>query len=86
MRPAAATLTILLGAALQAPSPSSRYTTWMDYGGGADSAQYSALRQIDRSNVSKLQIAWTYATGDTGNYLFNPIVIDGVMYVLAKSN
>jgi len=40
------------------------HTMWRDYGGAADSAQYSALRQINRSNVSRLQIAWTYSTGD----------------------
>jgi glucose dehydrogenase len=62
------------------------HTTWRDYGGAADSAQYSALHQIDRSNVNKLEVAWTYPTGDTNKYFFNPTVIDGVMYVLAKSN
>jgi quinoprotein glucose dehydrogenase len=62
------------------------YTTWSDYGGGADSAQYSALKQIDRSNVRQLQVAWTYPTGDANNYLFNPLVVDDVMYVLAKEN
>ena len=62
------------------------YTTWSDYGGGMDAAQYSALNQINRSNVTKLQIAWTYPTGDEGKYLFNPIVVDRVMYVLAKND
>jgi glucose dehydrogenase len=62
------------------------HTTWSDYGGGADASQYSALKQINRSNVSTLQIAWTYPTGDPGNYLFNPVVVDGVMYLLAKNN
>ena len=62
------------------------HTTWRDYGGGADSAQYSALQQINRSNVSKLEIAWTYPTGDGRKYLFNPIMVDGLLYVLAKKN
>jgi quinoprotein glucose dehydrogenase len=62
------------------------YTTWSDYGGGADASQYSSLSQINRSNVNKLEIAWTYPTADGGKYLFNPIVVDGVMYVLAKNN
>lgn len=62
------------------------HTTWSDYGGDADSAQYSALRQIDRSNVNKLEVAWLYSTGDGNRYFFNPIVVDRVMYVLAKSN
>jgi glucose dehydrogenase len=63
------------------PAP---HTTWNDYGGGADSSQYSALKQVDRTNVSKLQVAWKYATGDGGGYLFNPIVVDDVMFVQAK--
>src|SRR5512132_198386 len=77
---------VLLAVAIGLPPESGSYTTWMDYGGSADSAQYSALKQIDRSNVAKLQVAWTYPTGAPGNYLFNPIVVDSVMYVLAKNN
>ncbi|HEX4275507.1 MAG TPA: pyrroloquinoline quinone-dependent dehydrogenase [Bryobacteraceae bacterium] len=61
------------------------FNTWHEHLGGADSSQYSSLRQINKSNVKQLQIAWTYSTGE-GSYLFNPIVIDGVMYVQAKSN
>src|SRR5207244_667047 len=62
------------------------HATSRDYGGAADSAQYSALNQINRSNVSELRIAWTYPTGDDRKYFFNPIVVDGLMYVLAKDN
>ena len=68
------------------PAPGNDHTTWRDYAGGADASQYSALTQINRSNVSSLQIAWTYPTGDPGNYLFNPVVVDNVMYLLAKNN
>jgi quinoprotein glucose dehydrogenase len=59
---------------------------WREYGGSADGAQYSALNQINRSNVDRLQVAWTYRTGDGNKYAFNPLVIDGTMYVLAKNN
>ena len=62
------------------------HTTWRAYGGAPDGAQYSALRQINRSNVKKLQVAWTYRTGDDRKYSFNPLIVDGVMYVLAKNN
>ncbi len=62
------------------------HKNWREYGGAADSAQYSALTQIDRANVAKLQVAWTYPTGDDKPYSFNPIVVDGVMYLLAKNN
>jgi quinoprotein glucose dehydrogenase len=62
------------------------HKTWKDYGGGPDSSHYTALDQINQSNVSQLQVAWTYPTGDRQAYLFNPIVVDDVMYVLAKNS
>lgn len=62
------------------------HTTWSDYGGAPDAAQYSALKQIDRSNVGKLKVAWTYSTADNNRYAFNPLVANGLMYVLAKNN
>ncbi len=62
------------------------YTTWREYGGASDSSQYSALKQVNRSNVGKLQVTWTYPTGDSQKYAFNPIMVDGVLYVLAKRN
>ncbi len=63
------------------------YTTWSDYEGSADSAQYSALTQINKSNVAQLQQVWFYPNGNNGfRYGFNPVVVDGVMYVIAKNN
>ncbi|MGD8809156.1 MAG: PQQ-binding-like beta-propeller repeat protein, partial [Gammaproteobacteria bacterium] len=59
------------------------YETWDQYLGGHESSQYSSLDQINRRNVERLDVAWTYSTGERGSYLFNPIVVDGVMYVLA---
>src|SRR5437667_10083503 len=62
------------------------HQTWHDYGGAADSSQYSALAQINRSNVSQLEVAWSYPTGDNNKYFFNPLVVDSVIFVLAKNN
>ncbi len=74
---------ILLGA----ETPKKPYTTWSDYGGAADSMQYSALKQIDKSNVAGLELAWTYKVSDhRGNFGFNPVVVDGTMYVLGRGN
>jgi quinoprotein glucose dehydrogenase len=70
----------------QAQRPAEAHTTWSNYGGSPDGAQYSALRQINRANVKELQVAWTYRTGDDKKYAFNPLVIDTTMYVLAKNN
>ncbi len=62
------------------------HAAWRDYAGAADSAQYSSLKQIDRGNVARLKVAWTYATGDARRYSFNPLMADGILYVLAKQN
>ncbi len=78
-------LTILLAGAGM-PVDGQDHTTWREYAGGADSAQYSALKQINRSNVSKLEVAWTYPTGDGQKYSFNPIMVNGLVFVLAKRN
>ena len=36
--------------------------------------------------MSRLQVAWTYPIGDGNKYLFNPLVVDDLMYVLGKNN
>jgi glucose dehydrogenase len=77
-------------AALVAQSGGSRsssakpYTTWTAYQGGSHSSQYSALDQINKSNVSRLDVAWTYPVN--GNITFNPIVVDNVMYAQGTGN
>ena len=38
-------------------------TGWPNYGNDAGGMRYSAARQIDRSNVARLQPVWTYRTG-----------------------
>jgi quinoprotein glucose dehydrogenase len=70
----------------QAQGITRSFKTWGQYLGGADSSQYSALNQVDKSNVGRLAVAWKYSTADTRSYRFNPLVVDGTMYVLAKNN
>jgi glucose dehydrogenase len=36
-------------------------TDWPIYGGNSDDNHYSSLTQINKSNVSKLQVAWRRA-------------------------
>jgi quinoprotein glucose dehydrogenase len=60
------------------------YTTWAAYGGGAHSSQYSALSQITKSNVSQLDVAWTFPV--TGTVIFNPLIVGNVMYLTATNN
>jgi quinoprotein glucose dehydrogenase len=58
---------------------------WRDYLGGPDSAHFSPLKQIDRTNAGKLQVAWTFPTADDRTYVFAPLVVDNIAYVVAKS-
>src|SRR5262249_17425983 len=67
----------------RAASTAKPYTTSRSYSGGAHSSQYSALDQINKGNVGKLAVAWTFPVNGTN--IFNPTVIDGVMYVPAGS-
>ncbi len=63
----------------QQPQP---YTTWHQYGGSSDSMQYSALAQINKTNVTQLQRAWFYPVpGNPARLAFNPLIVDNVMYV-----
>ena len=63
------------------------FTTWREYGGTPDDAQYSALKQIDRTNVTQLQQAWFYPVSNTGfRFGSNPIIVEDVMYVVGKEN
>ena len=60
------------------------YVGWDQYLGGGDSAQYSALDQVNKSNVKQLQVAWTFPTGEGQPVHFNPLLAVGRMYVIAS--
>ena len=84
-QPASRAAFVLVALCGYAPAYAQPYTTWRTYAGAADSSQYSALDQINKSNVTKLTIAWTFPAGE-GTVVFDPIVVDRVMYVLASGN
>ena len=51
--------------------------------GGVGNIRYSRLTQINRENVARLQVAWTYDSHDAfkgSEMQSNPIVVDGVLY------
>ena len=67
------------GAAVMATSlaQSANGKWWPGYGNGPDNSRYFASRQINKSNVSQLQVEWSYPYGDTS---FGPIMVRGVIY------
>lgn len=67
-------------------SGSAPYTTWEVYRGDKGSTGYSALNQINKTNLNRLIVAWVYHTGDAraGNrstIQCNPIIVNNIMYV-----
>jgi alcohol dehydrogenase (cytochrome c) len=55
---------------------------WLTYSGAYNSQRHSSLAEINRSNVSRLRVAWIYQAGN-GQRTFQatPLVVDGVMYI-----
>jgi glucose dehydrogenase len=60
------------------PPPPSQ--DWPHYGGAPEGNHFSPLTQINRSNVSQLQVAWTFDTGEEGGLQTNPLIVNGVLY------
>ncbi|NVJ46282.1 MAG: PQQ-binding-like beta-propeller repeat protein [Cytophagia bacterium] len=65
------------------PDSSSQFVNWDTYHGDATASHYSSLNQINKSNVSQLELAWIFNAGDFDERTqiqSNPIVIDGLLY------
>ena len=70
-------------------------TEWTVYGGDAGATPYSPLTDIDRRNVSSLQVAWTWKPGEgalaefgtqPGTFQNTPLMIDDMLYVSTPYN
>jgi quinoprotein glucose dehydrogenase len=69
-----------------AGSASRAQHNWQHVGQDEGATKYSALDQINSTNVRNLQRAWTFHTGDkTGFFESTPVVVDGTMYVTAQN-
>ena len=92
---AIAALPVLLACASRAresANPQATAGEWTAYGKDVFGSRHSGLTQIDTSNVARLQVAWTYHTGEVGPQVqtrnprrsleATPIVVDGVMYLI----
>ena len=83
----------LLAAAAHAQSPS--VSDWGHYGGDSFAQRYSPLRQINRDNVARLEVAWTYRTGERGEgfaragklaFEATPVLAFGRLYLSTPTN
>ena len=65
------------------PSSEADPSDWPVYLGDPAASHYSTLDQINRRNVHRLQVAWTYSTGDKTEFSqiqCNPLVVGGRLY------
>src|SRR3989449_9792119 len=58
---------------------------WPAYLGDTGRSLYSPLRQINRSNVAELAVAWDYDTGDKGEDQANNLIVAGVLYTASPT-
>jgi len=81
---------VLAGLVLSALSVGAWAQEWPHVGGDAGSTKHSPLDQIHKGNVDRLEVAWTFDTGDWSDgselpsrsaFEATPLVIDGVLYV-----
>jgi len=70
----------LLAACSAAKTASGTGDDWPSPKGNGDATHFSALTEIDKSNVSRLGLAWSYDLGTSRVQEATPVVIDGVMY------
>ncbi len=87
-RIAVAGLAALAGVTLGAQNPTTSLGAgnWTQVGQDSGHTKYSTLDQINTTNVSKLQRAWTFNTGDkTGFFESTPLVIGDTLYVSAQN-
>lgn len=53
---------------------------WLTYWGDYQGRHFSALKQIDASNVNRLQMSWSVQMPGASALEATPLVVDGVMY------
>jgi quinoprotein glucose dehydrogenase len=67
---------------------------WPSYGNDPGGTRYSPLPQIDRGNVGRLRVAWTYRTGESGGvspggfiaFETTPLMVDGTLLLSTPYN
>jgi len=74
----------LIARAANTPPPSNEsgqeHQDWPAYGGAPENNHYSKLAQINRSNVKRLAVAWSFDTQEEGGLQTSPIIVEGVLY------
>jgi glucose dehydrogenase len=58
---------------------------WPAYNGSLSGGHYSRLAQINRTNVHRIQIAWSFDTGEQGVIESNPLIVGRLLYAYTQS-
>ena len=59
---------------------------WLTYSGSYASQRYSALQQINASNVKNLELKWVFQAQSLQKFETTPLVVDGIMYLTQSPN
>jgi alcohol dehydrogenase (cytochrome c) len=59
---------------------------WLTYSGTYSGQRYSALTQINASNVKNLEFKWMLQNQVFGSWESSPLVVDGIMYLTQRPN
>ena len=76
------TVVVLLVILAVVPTAQRNGKWWQDNLAGPDSSNYVDLDEIKKSNVDRLEVAWTYPHAAGG---FNPIVVNDTVYVQGRN-
>ena len=68
---------------LESKPPSSN---WISYNGDYSGRRYSALREIDVSNVAQLKAQWVFHSRNSSRLETTPVVVNGVMFVTSAND
>ena len=59
---------------------------WPSYNGDYTGRRYSALHEINTSNVSQLRVQWVFHVPNSNRLEVTPVVVDGIMFVTSAND
>jgi hypothetical protein len=78
------------------PAEPGAVAEWPSYGGDPGGSRYTPLNDIGAGNLSELEVAWTYRTGDvadgkgkfeeTSAFELTPLLVDGTLFACTPFN
>ncbi len=59
---------------------------WLSYNGDYTGRRYSALQEINASNVAQLRAQWVFHVPNSNRLEVTPVVVDGIMFVTSAND